>query len=101
MKLVYSPRSLRDVDEILTYVRDRSAQGAHNVSVAIERTIESIAANPYIGTSTDEPQVYRFPLSRYRYTLFYRVDEPRGVVEIIRVVQGARVRDLGKLPGDS
>jgi toxin ParE1/3/4 len=98
MKLVYAPRALRDIDEILAYIQSRSTQGAHSVSVAIEHTIDACVLNPYIGAKTDEPNLYRYPLARYRYTIFYRVDEQRDALEVVRVVHGARVRDLGKVP---
>lgn len=98
MKLVYAPRALRDVDEILSYIQSRSIQGAHSVSVAIERPIDACVFNPYIGAKTDEPNLYRYPLARYRYTIFYRVVVKRDVLEVVRVVHGARVRDLGKVP---
>lgn len=100
MRLVYAPRALRDIDEILAYIQSRSPQGADRVSRAIERAIELAARNPYAGTSTDEPGLFRYPLGRYRYTVFYRVDAVRDVVEIVRVVHGARVRDLGSLPDE-
>lgn len=98
MRLVYAPRALRDIDEILAYIQARSPQGAGNVSRAIERAIDLTARNPYAGSSTDEPNLFRYPLGRYRYAVFYRVDAVRNVVEIVRVIHGARLRDLGRLP---
>ena len=44
------------------------------------------------------PKVRRLPLLRYPYTIFYRVDPDRNIVEIARVVHGARIRDLGSMP---
>ncbi len=98
MRLIYAPQALRDIDEILTYIQSHSIQGAHSVSVAIEHTIDVCVRIPYIGAKTDEPKLYRVPLARYRYTIFYRVDEERDVLEVVRVVHGSRVRDRGKLP---
>ncbi|MCK5551273.1 MAG: type II toxin-antitoxin system RelE/ParE family toxin, partial [Hyphomicrobiaceae bacterium] len=65
----------------------------------IEHTIDACVVNPYIGAKSDEPNVYRYPLAKYRHTIFYRVDQDHGVLEIARIVHGARVRDLGKIPG--
>ena len=59
MKVVYAPRALRDIDEILAYIHQRSPIGAHNVSLAIEDTVLMCALNPRTGTKTDEPDVYR------------------------------------------
>jgi plasmid stabilization system protein ParE len=41
MKIVYASRALRDIDEILAYIRKRSPRGAHSVSVAIEHAIQT------------------------------------------------------------
>jgi plasmid stabilization system protein ParE len=97
MKVVYSSQALRDVDDILAYIHKRSPSGAHNVSLAIERAIEVCALSPRSGSRTDESDVYRRPLAKYRYTVFYRLlaaDE----IEIVRVVHGARIRNLRRLP---
>jgi plasmid stabilization system protein ParE len=100
MKVVYAPRALRDIDEILAYIQRRSPQGAHSVSLAIEYEVQLCALNPRAGATTDEPDVYRRPLGKYRYTIFYRVLTHRDAIEIARVIHGARVKDLRKLPGD-
>ena len=70
MKVIYAPQALRDVDDILAYIQKRSPGGARNVSVAIERAVEACALNPRTGARTDEPEVYRRPLNKYRYTIF-------------------------------
>ncbi len=57
MKIVYAPRALRDIDEILMYIQARSPRGAHRVSLAIEYAIEMCALNPYAAGKTDEPDV--------------------------------------------
>jgi toxin ParE1/3/4 len=91
-------RALRDIDAILAYIQKRSPSGARNVSLAIEYTIHTCALNPRTGTKTDEPNVYRRPLGKHRYTIFYRI-LPDGI-EVARVVDGARVKNLAKLPDD-
>ncbi len=39
MRVVYAPRALHDIDEILSYIAKRSPRGARSVSLAIEHTI--------------------------------------------------------------
>jgi plasmid stabilization system protein ParE len=68
MKVIYAPRALRDIDHILAHIHKRSPRGAHNVSLAIERTIHMCALTPRAIGKTDEPNLYRRPLGKYRYT---------------------------------
>jgi plasmid stabilization system protein ParE len=100
MKIVYAPRALRDIDDILAHILKLSPRGAHNVSLAIEHTIRLCALSPRAIGKTDEPNVYRRPLGKYRYTIFYRVLPHDEGIEVARVVHGARVKNLRKVPED-
>jgi plasmid stabilization system protein ParE len=53
---------------------------------------------PFASAPTDEPNVRRVPVVRYPYTIFFRIDPDRGLVEIARVIHSARVRNLGQMP---
>jgi plasmid stabilization system protein ParE len=46
MKVVYAPRALRDINDILTYINERNPRGARNVSVAIEYAVNMCALSP-------------------------------------------------------
>lgn len=100
MRIVYAPQALRDIANILANVYKRSPKGAHSVSLAIEHTIDKCALNPRAIGKTDAPNVYRRPLGKYRYTIFYRVLPHDEGIEVARVVHGARVKNLRKLPKD-
>jgi plasmid stabilization system protein ParE len=97
MKVVYAPRALRDIGEILEYIHARSPSGARKVSLAIEYSIHACAMTPRAGTRTDEPNIYRRPLGKYRYTIFYRAQGDG--IEVVRVVHSARVKRLSSVPG--
>jgi hypothetical protein len=58
------------------------------------------ALNPRAAGKTDEPDVYRRPLGKYRYTIFYRTRPHDDGIEIARVVQSGRVRNLRRMPDD-
>ena len=98
MRIVYAPRALRDIDDILAYIRKRSPRGAHNVSLAIEYTIGMCALSPRAASKTDEPRLYRRALGKYRYTIFYRVLADDEGIEIARVIHSSRVKSLSKAP---
>lgn len=98
MNLVYAPRALRDIHEILAFIKERSPQGARNVSFAIEHMAEVCANSPRGGTPTDQADVYRWPLTAYKYTIFYRFIPELDEVEIICVVRGTRIRNLRRVP---
>ncbi len=100
MRIVYAPRALPGIEEILEYIHARSPRGAHRVSLAIEYAIEMCALNPYASGKTDEPDVYRRPLGgKCRYTIFYRTLPHRQGIEAGRVVHSARVKNLRIIPG--
>src|SRR5262245_6067375 len=100
MKIIYARRALHDIDRILAYIHERDPRGAHNVSLAIEHAIHTCALNPRGSPETDEPNVHRCPLGRYRYTVFYRRLTSEPGIEIVRVVHGARVKNLRKVPDE-
>ena len=100
MKIAYAPRALRDIDEILAYIQERSPRGAHSVSLAIEYAVQMCALNPRAAGRTNDPEVYRRPVGRYRYTVFYRAGTARDGIEVIRVLHSARIRDLHQVPDE-
>ena len=52
MNIVYAPRALRDIDDILAYIQQRSPTAARTVSFAIERAVELSAQVPLTGGKT-------------------------------------------------
>lgn len=100
MKVVYAERARQDIDDIYASIAPHSRAGAQHVEDLIRRTCEGLADFPLASVATDEPNVRRAPLVRYPFTVFYRVDPTRDLVEIARVIHSARVQDLERMPGD-
>ncbi|MGI9407028.1 MAG: type II toxin-antitoxin system RelE/ParE family toxin [Hyphomicrobiaceae bacterium] len=48
----------------------------------------------------DLENVRRLPVIKFPYTVFYRVSEKDGEVQVLRILHGARIRDLGTVPED-
>jgi plasmid stabilization system protein ParE len=99
MTVVWSPRALRDLDGILGYLQERSRQGAHNVSHAIERSVAICDQHLQLGSKTDLADVYRWPLVTYRYTFFYRF-APGSSIEIICLLPSSSIRSLRRIPDE-
>ena len=98
MSVRFSPRALADLESIRAYLMPRSPQGAERVRRAIADAIDRCETDPRIESKTDEPDLFRRPLRKYRYTIFYRILLAREGIEIARIIRGARVKKLGTLP---
>jgi plasmid stabilization system protein ParE len=84
----FSRRASRDLDALLSYIAERSPNGAASVAASLLRGMQLIAENPGAGKRTDKSGVSVSILGDYPYKIFYRV---RGeFVEIVRVRHGAR-----------
>lgn len=98
MKLVFSPEALDDIDEIYRHVSRQSVQVAEKIEAAIRQASEASSRSPYLYPATAKTSVRRHPIRRYGFTTFYRVNKSRDAVDILRVVRGARVKNLRMLP---
>lgn len=68
MKLRYSQRAKRDLDNIGDYVRERNPEAALRVRTAIVRSLRTLVMFPYIGRQQNALGVrklvtHRFPIS--------------------------------------
>jgi plasmid stabilization system protein ParE len=88
--IVYAPRALRDIEEILDWTAQKSPKGAHSLSIAIGRAIGVCEAFPRAGARTDEPAVYRWPIDIH-------LGSARGDRKKSRPSQGPSVRLPGRL----
>ncbi|MGH8651196.1 MAG: type II toxin-antitoxin system RelE/ParE family toxin [Burkholderiales bacterium] len=92
-----------DTNEIYSYIARDSPQAAEGFLDAIEQASSILSTTPEIGSSRyfHHPELHGlrfYPLKRYeKYLLFYRTVEEEHVVEIARIIHGAR--DLPTLFG--
>jgi plasmid stabilization system protein ParE len=100
MKVVYAHRARDDIANIYDNIAVDNPTAAQRVEDMIRATCEGLADFPYRFPATDEINVRRVPLVRFFYTIFYRIDAGRGLVEIARVIYSARIKDLGKIPNE-
>ena len=73
IEIVYTRRALRSLKDIDDYLEKRSPDGALNVRVEIERTVDLLCDQPGIGIPSGVLGVRIHPTRRYRYRIVYRV----------------------------
>jgi toxin ParE1/3/4 len=81
-----TPAARADLEQICDYTYDR--WGADQAEVYLrefQRTIDRVAANPWIGRSCDEIRTGYRKLAAGSHTLFYRVTREE-VVDVVRVL---------------
>ncbi len=88
MKLVYAPGARLQLQAIFSYLQERSPQAALKVLSQIRRTAERLKTNPRLGRVTNLPGLFVLIETRYRYRLFYRINDE--AIEIIRILHRAQ-----------
>ena len=80
MKLRYTNTALRQIEQVLSYIRDHSPQGAVRVAKRTETVLAVLLDHPNAGQATSRPGVRRVVLTPYPYVIFYRVTAAEIVV---------------------
>lgn len=98
MKVILSERAISDITHIHAQIAAANPAAAQRVEDMIRSTCEGIASFPYASAATDMPSIRRVPLVRFPYTIFFRINEAAGLVEIARVIHASRIKSLTQLP---
>ena len=70
----YTPRASGDLDNILTYLDERSSEGAKHVHYSIRRVVELIGEYPYAGRTTGEQNTRVLPAGRYPFLIYWSIE---------------------------
>jgi plasmid stabilization system protein ParE len=100
MMLVFTGLARDDIADIYVYNSRRSTAAADRIEASFRTACPVIAEFPLAAPATSLPGVRRAPMFRYPYTIYYRYKSEAQLVEILRVVYSARVRDLDVVPDD-
>ncbi|MGB6538775.1 MAG: type II toxin-antitoxin system RelE/ParE family toxin [Xanthobacteraceae bacterium] len=84
MKVEYTPRAREDLVAILSYIEQRSPQGARNVARGFYRTIELIGEFPQAGRVAGEQATRALPVGHYPYVIYWNVEGDRVWIVHIR-----------------
>ena len=98
MKVRYIPRARNDLANIYERIAQNNLERAQRIEDAIRATGELLGEQPGLGVATDEPHVRRWPMPEFRYTIFYRVERDDDRIDILRVMDGRRVRNPRRVP---
>ena len=74
MRVRYTPRSRRDLQEIFAFIDARSPDGARAVKGDIVKAIRSLGSNPRIVRRTDEFGVSGLTVPHRPYKAYYRIE---------------------------
>jgi plasmid stabilization system protein ParE len=92
VKLRYTPRATRDLVEIAEYLRARNPSAALAVRDAILRSLQDLALFPAIGRRQNVEGVRKLVTRRYRYLIYYTIDQVAEEVVILTIQHSARRR---------
>ena len=98
MMVRYRNRAQADIDGIYDSIAERNTDRAQRVENAIRAAGELLGREPELGVATGHSEARRWPMPKYNYAAFYRIDWDEDVIDILRVIDGRRVRDLKGVP---
>ena len=90
MKVVVTDAAEADLSANYAYYSERSGPAADRVLGTILRAINGLALFPLLGRPGEVPETRERLVTRYPYRIVYHVDEAHAVVEVWRVLHGAR-----------
>jgi addiction module RelE/StbE family toxin len=93
VKLQYTPRATRDLLEIAEYLRTRNPSAVLGVRDAILRSLQNLTLFPAIGRPQNVEGVRKLVTRRYRYLIYYMIDEEAEEIVILTIQHPARSRE--------
>jgi addiction module RelE/StbE family toxin len=93
VKLRFTRRATRDLAEIAEYLRSRNPSTALAVRDAILRSLQNLTLFPAMGRSQSVESVRKLVTPRYRYLLYYTIDEGAEEIVILTIQHPARSRE--------
>jgi plasmid stabilization system protein ParE len=84
MRVRYTPQASGDLEKILRYLNEHSAQGLRNVKRAIDRTERLIEQFPQGGRRSKETGTRVLPAGRYPYLIYWTIEAGEAWIVHIR-----------------
>jgi toxin ParE1/3/4 len=84
VKLRFTKRGVRQIEEIIDAIAQESPQGARRVRERMQSITTLLIEHPHIGQQTDVAGIRRMLVSPYPYLVFYRVAEDAVIIQRVR-----------------
>ena len=94
MKLRFTSQALADISEIADVIRAENPQAAERVRDSILESLQNLTRFPKAGRPQSVEGVRKFVAGKYRYLVYYLVDDGAGEVVILTVQHPARERSF-------
>lgn len=91
MRLRVTPNAFQDLNDVESYLENKTLQGVKNIVSSLKHTFEIIRLNPRIGRLTKRPDVRKFVNSDYGFVILYYVNG--SDVWILRVYHPRRLSE--------
>ena len=92
MKLRFTPRAVQDLTDLAAYIREKNPQAALRVRAAILESLRQLVSFPNVGRRQRVGNVRRLVTRRYRYLVYYIVDDAAEEIVIVTIQHPARER---------
>jgi toxin ParE1/3/4 len=92
MRLRFTPKAVADIFAIAEYIGEHSPAASQRVRAAIYASLEQLLAFPLLGRAQKTVGVRRLVTRRYRYLVYYTVNEADDEIVILNVKHPAQDR---------
>jgi addiction module RelE/StbE family toxin len=93
VRLRFTPRATRELTEIADYLRTRNPPAALAVRDSILRSLQNLTLFPAIGRPQNVEGVRKLVTPKYRYLVYYMIDEEAEEIVILTIQHPARSRE--------
>jgi toxin ParE1/3/4 len=85
MNLRFSPRATANLAEIADYLHARDPAAARRVRASILASLQNLTVFPRLGRRQTVPGVRKLITPRYRYLVYYTIDDATSEIIILSV----------------
>jgi plasmid stabilization system protein ParE len=94
----YRRRAQDDVDNIYRHLATKNPAWPYQVDQPIRSAGLLLTQQPEMGVATDDLPARRWSISHYGHTIFYEINSKKDCIEVLRVLDGKRVRNVRRVP---